>query len=297
MIAMRTKGLLAAAGAVALSLMLSANAHAFTFTQSSGFVLGTETHTSGPAGSGIRFFGPSTVTTNSATTLPSGLSAYSTIAWGNGLGAGVDANLANAPSFTAIPGGGPNAGRSGLQILDHSGTINPGDTVVLADVFHRNQPITDPTLRHVDIFSILSIFDGATQLLADSNNVPVDFHETPNQGPCNPATQISSTACDDYFTFPLGPFASLHFSDGENAYTLSFELQCLSSDTGLARCEIPNPDDPTGGRIITAESRINHLAILMTLTQDTTEVPAPPALLLLGLGLVGAAAAARRARS
>ncbi|HKZ05658.1 MAG TPA: THxN family PEP-CTERM protein [Methylomirabilota bacterium] len=294
MIVTRTKGLLAAAGALGLSLLLSASAHAFTFTQSSGFVDGTETHTSGPAGSGIRFFGPSTVTTDGSTTVPTGLSAYSVIAWGNGLGAGVDANLANAPSFTAIPGGGPNAGRSGLMLLDHSGTINPGDTVVLAEVFHRNQPITDPTLRHVDIFSILSIFDGATQLLADSNNVPIDFHETPNAAPCNPATQISATACDDYFTFPLGPFASLNFSDGEHDYTLSFELQCLSSDTGLARCEIPNPDDPTGGRIITAESRINHLAILMTLTQNTVEVPAPPALLLLGLGLVGVAAAARR---
>ncbi|HKZ04596.1 MAG TPA: hypothetical protein VJU81_03925, partial [Methylomirabilota bacterium] len=94
MIVTRTKGLLAAAGALGLSLLLSASAHAFTFTQSSGFVDGTETHTSGPAGSGSRFFGPSTVTTDGSTTVPTGLSAYSVIAWGNGLGAGVDANLA-----------------------------------------------------------------------------------------------------------------------------------------------------------------------------------------------------------
>jgi hypothetical protein len=294
MIVTRTKGLLAAVGALALSLAPAATAHAFTFTQSTGFVRGTETHTVAPSAlDGIRYFGPALSTTDGSVGLPAGLSTYSTIAWGNGLNAGVDANLANAPSFTSIPGPGPNADKSGLRVLGNNGTINPGETVVLADILHRNQPITAPTLLHVDIFSILTIFDGAIPVLANKNNVPIDFHETPNSGTCNPSTQISTTECDDFATFPLDSFASASFDVGADHYVLTFSTNCLTSDETVARCDIPDPNDATQGRIVTAESRINHLQILMTLTL-VQEVPAPPALLLLGLGLAGAVAVGRR---
>ena len=298
MIATRTKGLLVAAGAVALSLALTVTAHAFTYTQTSGFVRGTQTNTPGPSVvDGIKYFGPVLSTTDGSAGLPAGLSTYGIIAWGNGSDAIVDPNLANAPSFTAIPGPiGPNRDKSGLKVQGASGIINPGDTVVLADIFHRNQSIAAPDLRHVDIFSILSIFDGVTPVLVNKNNVPVDFHETPNNsGPCNPSTQISKTPCDDYFTFPLDTFAEVTFDVDGHHYTLSFSTNCLASDPNTARCDIPDPTDPTQGRIITAEQHINHLQILMTLTEEIRQqTPAPSALLLLGLGLVGAAAARRR---
>jgi hypothetical protein len=285
---------MALAGAVGLTLALTGAAHAFTYSQVSAFVRGTETHSAGPSPlDGILFMGPAVSTTDGSGGVPAGLSTYSTMVWGNGLNAGVDPNLANAPSFTTLPGGGPHAGRSGLQIAGTAGTINVGDTVVLAEIAHRNQPITPPSLRHVDIFSILQIFDGADLLLEDVNVVPVDFLETPNNvTTCNPSTQISTVKCDDFATFPLSSFAGVTFSVDDVDYLLTFSTNCIADDPSLARCDIPDPNDPERGRIITAEAHLNRLQILMTLTQLT--VPAPPGLLLMGLGLAAAVAAARR---
>jgi len=290
-----TKKLLAVAGALGVSLTLAASAQAFTFIQVSGFVQGTETSSAGPSAlDGIMFFGPVVSTTDGSSGLPTGLNTYSTIAWGRGSDAGVVSDLSLAPSFATIPGPGPNADKSALQVIGHSGSINVGQTVVLSEIFHRNQIISAPDLQHVDIFSVLSIFDGVTPLVVSRDNVPVEFHETPNTAPCDPTTQISGTACDDFFTFPLGTFASLHFTSGGESFTLSFSTSCDTSDTSLARCDIPSPDDLSLGQIITAEGRINHLLVLMTLTQDV-EVPSPPALLLVGLGLGVALARRRRA--
>jgi hypothetical protein len=295
MIVATTKSLLAAVGALALSLSLCASAQAFTFSQVTGFVRGTETHTPGPSvADGITYFGPVVSTTDGSNGLPAGLNTYSVIAWGNGSDAVVDPNIAHAPSFILLPGPTPNNDKSGLKVQGNSGTINPGDTVVLSDIFHRNQSIANPTLLHVDFFSTLTILNGADAVLTNKNNVPVSFHETPNSGPCNPVTQISKTACDDYFTFPLGTFASLEFDVDGHHYALDFSTNCVNAIPNATRCDIPDPNDPTGGRIITAESRINHLQVLMTLREEITETPAPPALLLLGLGLAGAAAARRR---
>lgn len=295
MIADWTKKLLAVAGALGVSVTLAASAQAFTFTQVSGFVQGTETSSAGPSSlDGIIFFGPVVSTTDGSSGLPTGLNTYSAIAWGRGSDAGVVSDLSLAPSFTTIPGAGPNADKSALQVIGHSGSINVGQTVVLSELFHRNQIISAPDLQHVDIFSVLSIFDGANPLVVSKDNVPVEFHETPNSAPCNPSTQISGTACDDFFTFPLGTFASLHFTSGGESFTLSFSTSCDTSDTSLARCDIPSPDDLSLGQIITAEGRINHLFVLMTLTQDV-EVPAPSALLLVGLGLAVAVARRRAA--
>ena len=295
MIVARSWGFVGVLGAIALTVSTGAAAHAFTFTQSSAFVLGTETHTVGPSQEdGIRYFGPAVSTTDGSAGLPAGFSTFSTIAWGNGLNAGVDGNIANAPSFTVMPGPGPNADKSGLLIVGNNGTINVGETVVLADIFHRNRVISGPTLLHVDIFSILNIFDGADLVLANTNNVAVDFNETSNSGTCNPATQISATPCDDFATFPLDSFASVGFSVGGQDYVLTFSANCLAGDPNTARCDFPDPNDPTRARIITAENNINHLQILMTLSLAT--VPAPPALVLMGLGLAAALAAARRRR-
>lgn len=295
MIADCTRKVLAVAGALGVSLTLTASAQAFTFSQVSGFVQGTETSSAGPSSlDGIMFFGPVVSTTDGSSGLPTGLNTYSTIAWGRGSDSGVVSDLSLAPSFTTIPGPGPNSDKSALQVIGHSGSIGVGQTVVLSELFHRNQIISAPDLQHVDIFSVLSIFDGANPLVVSKDNVPVDFHETPNSAPCNPSTQISGTACDDFFTFPLGTFASLHFTSGGESFTLTFSTSCDTSDTSLARCDIPSPDDLSLGQIITAEGRINHLFVLMTLTQDV-EVPAPSALLLVGLGLTVALVRRRRA--
>ncbi len=291
MITTFSKGLTVAAGALALTLSVAVTAHAFTFSQNAAFVSGTQTHTVGAsAADGIRFFGSALSVTDGSAGLPAGRNTYGTIAWGNGLDAGLDANLANAPSFTGI-GGGPNAGRSGLRVVGHSGTINVGDTVALTDIFHRNRPVTSATLSHVDIFSLLTIFDGADLVHASASNASVSFHETLNSGTCNPATQISSTPCDDFATFPLESFASVGFSAGGEHYVLTFSTLCLGA-TNTARCDVPDPNDPTHGRIITAEDNVNRLQILMTL--ELAQVPAPPALLLMGLGVAALAAARRR---
>ena len=291
-----SKRLLAVAGALGVSLTLAGPSDAFTFTQVGGFVLGTETSSAGPSPlDGIIFFGPVVSTTDGSSGIPSGLNTYSTIAWGRGSNAGVVSDLSQAPSFTTIPGPGPNSDKSALQFIGRNGTINVGETVVVSELFHRNQAITAPDLQHVDIFSELSLFDGVTPVVVSKDNVPVEFHETPNAAPCNPSTQISGTACDDFFTFPLGTFASLHFTVGGDSFTLTFSTSCDTSDTSLARCDIPSLDDPSQGQIITAEGRINHLLILMSLTQDDVQVPAPPALLLVVLGLGVALVRRRRA--
>src|SRR4029453_13536041 len=120
MIGEKMSRLLATGGAGALSVPLAAPPPPFP----------------SPRG-GIRFFCPVVSTTDGSSGLPSGLSTYSTIAWGSGSDAGVTSDLSLAPSFTQIPGSGPNADKSALQVLGHSGTINVGQTVVLSELFHR----------------------------------------------------------------------------------------------------------------------------------------------------------------
>jgi hypothetical protein len=290
------KGLVAAVGALALSLGLAAQASAITFNyaQLSGFVLGTELPQPDGAGDGIKFFGPNVVTVTAAINgVPAGSSTYRSIAWGSGSDAGVFP-IGDEPSFVTLPGGGPNANKSGLLVVGQSGTIAPGETKVLTILNHRNSAISPPDLTQADIYSLLTITDAANvERLANRNNVRINFFETDNNPPgglagCNPTVQFSTTSCDDYFTFPLGSFASVVFAGGDgNDYELIFSTACV--DTTETRCDIPDPNDITGttGRIRTAEGSINELQILISLRQ-LTQVPAPASLLLLGLGILGA---------
>ncbi len=288
------KGLIAAVGALALLLGLAAQASAITFNyeQLSGFVLGTELPA--PDGeappNGIKFFGTNVVTTTAINGVPAGSSTYRSMAWGAGSDAGVFP-IGDEPSFLVLPGGGPNANKSGLLVLGQSGSIAPGETKVLTDVFHRNQTISPPDLTQFDIFSLLTIKDSGnvTTLLENQNNIRATFNETPNNpaGGCDPAIQFSATPCDDFFNFPLGSFAAVQFvGDDGNLYELTFSTFCVNSTE--TRCDIPDPNDPTQGLIRTAEGHINHLQVLIHLEQLTDRVPAPASLLLLGLGILGA---------
>jgi hypothetical protein len=300
------KGLVAGVGALALSLGLAAQASAITFNyeQLSGFARGTQLPpdggtVTGDAADGIKFFGPNVVTTQATVEgLPAGLPTYRSMAWGNGSDFGVF-SLNEEPSYTTLnctntlpPG---NCDKSGLKVIGQSGTISPGQTKLLSNVQHRNQTIGDPTLIQADIFSLLTIKDSTntTTLLENANSVQIKFFETNNNPPgnlagCDAAIQFTTTACDDYFLFPIDSFASVHFiGDDGNGYTLIFSTQC--TETSGTRCDVPL--DPTTGRIRTAEGAINSLDILITLVAD---VPAPASLLLLGLGLLGAGIARKK---
>jgi hypothetical protein len=290
------KGLVAAVGALALSLGLATQASAITFNyaQLSGFVDGTEQPQPNGAGDGIKFFGTNVVTVSAAINgVPAGSSTYRSMAWGEGSDAGVFP-IGEEPSFLVLPGGGPNANKSGLLVLGQAGTIAPGETKVLTDLFHRNQAISPPDLTQFDIYSLLTIKDSGdvTTLLENRNNVRATFNETDNNPPgglggCDAAIQFSTTPCDDFFHFPLVGFAAVQFiGDDGNLYELTFSTFCVN--TAETRCDIPDPSDPSQGLIRTAEGNINHLQVLIHLEQLTDRVPAPASLLLLGLGILGA---------
>jgi hypothetical protein len=314
------KRLVVVAGVLGLAVCCATAAQAITFdyTHVGGFQLGTETlRTLGPdpVGDGIKFFG------DAATQVPRApglglVDTYPKIAWGNGSNAGVFP-AAQAPSFTNINDvSAPNGDKSGLFVDTINGTISPGETVPITDIFHRNKTIGPPDLMSVDITTLLTLKDGLTTAFQDPDGVapdggvvPILFFETPNNPPpdglpgnleCGP-NNIIGTRCDDFFYFPVASFAPVGFTYLGVPYTLTFSIAGLSSGQPFFVTAASDPNcaallggPGTCGVLVSGEGAINKATVLMTL--NTTGVPAPASLMLLGLGLAAAGLGSRLKR-
>jgi hypothetical protein len=293
---MRVKGVKAvlamAAGAVlALATVTPASAVSFTFTHEGGLTLGSQTDSGGSGG--VEFFGP---------TLSAVPNTYKEIGWGcnfpNGNNCAADGLVvANSP-VTGINKGDRSA--MNVDVFASSVTVG-GDWVDITALRHFNRVIDARSafMTSITIDTLLTI--NVNPPLADPGSAKLAFKETFNGAPCsdgNPAKSI----CDDFFTFDPGDLSDLIIHDDTTGKDYRVEFRVVIPDfLDLNNNGIIDPEDVANGaafdpahpdRVYTAEDAISEARIQMRLIEIA--VPAPAALVLLGVGLLGAAVASRR---
>jgi hypothetical protein len=205
--------------------------------------------------------------------------------------AGTDSHLA----IGALPGvNGFPAGNPPVPAPTGSGTTTISDNGALlqtVQIAHYNNVIndSDSDLASIEVQSLITLSFGGNPVQIIPFNVTTNFLETTNVSgdPAVVCTQTSNALgsnCDDEFTFVdlggdilfdfQGVTYTLHvqglvFADGTSA--------CIAEGGGIQSC-------------LTEEGAINNRFVVISLTSEQVSVPAPAALLLLGLGLVGTSA-------
>lgn len=270
---MRTAKTLLAMAALAAVIGWSSAATAVTFSIDVfvGFVDATGTCSAGSTCLGFQG-GDATTSTrlnwdNATTTTDSYLSI--------GALPGVNGFPANVP-----PVGSPSV--PGTPLGTGTGSITDNNSIVrTAQIRHTNNVIEaeDNDLATIDLDTLLTLRDGATTVLTVPLTEFVTFRETANDAPCTPPNPLGST-CDDVFTIDIPIFADIPFS--HNGQNFILHIRGLVNENNTNACQ------PDGLTCFTREDQVNDrfvIAFLENVTQVV--VPAPAALLLLGMGLVG----------
>lgn len=185
--------------------------------------------------------------------------------------------------------------RSGLEIEDVSpqpGTVfTNGAVAPTSTITHFNSSIsgsfaTLDTATLSTSLSLAAVDPAFGPILADTIDFEIDFIETENSSPCGfPVDSI----CDDIFVIELGSltnqFEVLGITYNISIVTLSGNITPLPDDT----CAAAGVANGCLG-FTTPEGEITPVEFGILITQ----VPAPGALALLGLGLLGLGIARRR---
>jgi hypothetical protein len=168
--------------------------------------------------------------------------------------------------------------------------ISEGAAVQTAQIRHTNNviPDDDDDLAEITLRTSLILRSGATELVNIPLDILVNFQETTNAPPC---LNDIGPDCADVFTFiNLFLDQDFQFDAGFGLETFTLHIRGLVDAAGNPACTAVN------GQVqcFTEEGTVTDRFVIAFVTQQ--QVPAPAALLLLGMGLVGMAGMAIRKR-
>jgi hypothetical protein len=290
------------------------------WTLQGGFVQGTSTTgtilTSNPAlrQGAVEFFN------GSATGLGGFLTdTFGIIGWGCTLGnvsAATCANNANGTEGTTNNDPTAANNRSALELATFTSAQNGeltdgaapgifGPAVIISSLTHFNRVIdrNSRTLGTVDINSSLDLPEVSDPNIPDNVTTNLGFLETFNGGGCAQTPNPLDSTCDDRFQV-LNPesFQDLFFQHNGLQYQIQFgfappcnNVVGTEGNIVIFNCSgVLFGIDNTTFQVFAQEGATSEILIFMQLRQIA--VPAPGTLVLLGIGLVGAAGARRLTR-
>lgn len=218
---------------------------------------------------------------------------------------GADVNGATAGCGTVTVGMTPaTSARSGIFILNtpQTGTITTGSLTPQPtnSYAHINNPISDSfsTLTTATVTTTLTLTPlspPASSLDPDTITFNINFAETPNIGVENCGFP-STSSCDDIFVVTFGALNNSFTYDGFEYFVSIVKTAGPIDPLPAATCAAAGAAPGCLG-FQTIEGARTQVDFGIVITSEPIQVPEPGALSLVGLGLLGAAAARRRAKT
>ncbi|MGM9480432.1 THxN family PEP-CTERM protein [Roseateles sp. NT4] len=202
------------------------------------------------------------------------------------------------------------SGQSSLELFSPTGSSNPittyigggaAPTAYWADggsVTHNNKPITGSTLTAATLTATLSLQAITPSYPGPGAMSPLDiniaFAETPNSGTC--AVSTSPTPCNDIFVLLSGLPNQNFVFEGETYFLNLFPSSAGSFSVLEASACLAAGQAAGCIGFTTVEGQATNVPFSFTISTQALKLPEPGALSLVGLAVLGAAAAGRRRR-